>query len=170
MRYDPEKHHRRSIRLKNYEYGQSGAYFVTIVTQDRECLFGTIANGEIRLNDAGRMIGHWWLELNRKFSTIETDHSVIMPNHFHGIVVIPDVPVGADLGAGPVRNRARIVKKSEAHTAASLPTIVQWFKTMTTNRYMRAIKTSGWAPCRGRLWQRNYYEHVIRTEESLNEI
>jgi hypothetical protein len=195
-RYDPEKHHRRSIRLKGYDYAQPGAYFVTVVTQDRACLFGEIVNGKTRLNDAAGVIEHWWFELNNKFPTVETDEFVVMPNHLHGIVVIP---VGADLCVGPVgkgtragapqqrspqptmRMRAGAGVNPNAHPAhqgthagvplqgthpvrtvarrgapicspvfapqkapqrAPQPAIVQWFKTMTTNEYIRGVKTS----------------------------
>lgn len=165
MKHKVEKQHRRSIRLKGYDYATSGAYFVTIVTQGRECLFGEIVNSETRLNDAGSAIERWWFELNNKFRTVETDDFVIMPNHFHGIVVIADV--GADLCVGPVGKGAHIGAPLQR---ASLPAVVQWFKTMTTNEYLRGVKTSGWAPFQGQLWQRNYYEHVIRDEESLNRI
>src|SRR6266545_3216711 len=72
MKHKVEKHHRRSIRLKGYDYANSGAYFVTIVTQGRACLFGEIVNAETRLNDAGSAIERWWFELNNKFSTVET--------------------------------------------------------------------------------------------------
>jgi len=169
MKYDPDKHYRHSIRLKGYDYGQSGAYFVTVVTQDRACLFGEIVNGKTLLNDAGGMIEHWWFELNHKFPTVETDEFVVMPNHFHGIVAIADVTVGADLRVGLVRKGAHAVP-SGAHTGAPLPTVVQWFKTMTTNEYIRGVKTLRWTPFRGQLWQRNYYEYVIRDEESLDRI
>ena len=99
MRYDPQKHHRHSIRLKGYDYAQAGAYFVTLVTQNRECVFGEIVDGTMQLNDAGRMVEKWWLELNHKFPAVDTDEYTIMPNHFHGIIVI----VGADLRVGPNR-------------------------------------------------------------------
>ena len=192
MKRKVEKQHRRSIRLKGYDYANSGAYFVTIVTQGRACLFGEIVNAETRLNDAGSVIERWWFELNNKFRTVETDDFVIMPNHFHGIVVIADV--GADLcvgplgkgthagvplqGTHPVQPAARrgapicapVLAPQNATQRAPLPAIVQWFKTMTTNEYLRGVKTSGWAPFQGQLWQRNYYEHVIRDEESLNRI
>jgi putative transposase len=198
MKDKAEKQHRRSIRLKGYDYANAGAYFVTIVTQGRACLFGEIVNTETRLNDAGSMIERWWFELNNKFSTVETDEFVIMPNHFHGIVVIADV--GADLRVGPVgrgagenqdvnpthpgthagvllqgTHRVRPGGPTGAHIGApvqraSLPAVVQWFKTMTTNEYLRGVKTSAWAPFQGQVWQRNYYEHVIRDEESLNRI
>jgi REP element-mobilizing transposase RayT len=159
---DVSKHHRRSIRLHGYDYAQAGAYFVTIVTRDRACLLGEVVNGEMRLNDGGRMIEQWWFELNRKFSTVETDEFVIMPNHFHGIVVLGGVPVGADLRVGP--------NSEGAHVGAPLPTIIQWFKTMTTNTYMRRVKTQGWPWFHGQLWQRNYYEHIVRSESELNRI
>ena len=88
MKYEPAKHHRRSIRLKKYDYAQAGTYFVTICTQDRECLFGDVVDGEMRLNDAGCMIQKWWHESAEKFKNIELDEFVIMPNHFHGIIHI----------------------------------------------------------------------------------
>jgi len=81
--------------LKGYDYKQAGAYFVTICKQNRDSLFGAVADDNVQLNDADRMIEHWWFELDRKFSTVETDEFVDMPNHFHGIVVIAGVTVGA---------------------------------------------------------------------------
>lgn len=169
MKYNPDFRHRRSIRLKGYDYEQAGAYFVTICTQERACLFGVIRDGEMWLNDAGRMIEQWWFELNRKFLMAETDEFVIMPNHFHGIAVITDVPVGADLRVGPIPEGAHPAHQG-AHAGAPLQTIIQWFKTMTTNEYIRGVKTASWPLFNGRLWQRNYYEHIIRNDESLNRI
>ncbi len=151
MRYDPQKHHRRSIRLKGYDYSQPGAYFVTICTQNREYLFGEILNGEMRLNDAGRMVERWWLKLSTKFPCVRPDTYVVMPNHFHGIVIIMD------------ENR-------EAPSDTSLPRIIQWFKTMTTNEYIRGVKTLGWPPFHRRVWQRNYYEHIVRDASVLEAI
>jgi len=158
MKYDAERHHRRSIRLTDYDYSQSGGYFVTVVTQGRACLFGEIVNETIKLNEAGHMVERWWFELKHKFPTVETDEFVVMPNHFHGIVVIA---VGADLRVGPHAARPG------THVGVPLPSVVQWFKTMTTNEYICGIKTLRWVPFHGRLWQRNYYEHIIRNEESL---
>ena len=155
-------HHRRSIRLADYDYASEGAYFVTICTQKRENLFGAIVDSEMRLNEAGRMVEKWWHELPEKFPQIEIDEHIVMPNHFHGIVVI----VGADLCVCPDEG---------AHAGAplqrsALGDIVRWFKTMTTNEYIREVKQNGWTPFPGKLWQRNYYEHVIRNELSLNDI
>jgi putative transposase len=157
MKYDPDKRHRRSIRLRDYDYAQEGAYFVTICTRNRECLFGHIANGEIALNESGNMVEKWWLELNTKFPQIERDAYVVMPNHVHGVISI----VGADL---------RVCPDSGARTGAPLQTIVQWFKTMTTNEHIRRAKNNSANPQGSKLWQRNYYEHVIRNESSLNAI
>ncbi|MBI3391666.1 MAG: hypothetical protein HY039_00600 [Nitrospirae bacterium] len=213
---DPAIRHRRSVRLKGYDYAQAGAYFVTICTQGRLCLFGEIAGGEMRLNGAGVMVGRWWNELNNKFPTIETDVSIVMPNHFHGIVFIvgadlrvrPDVTVavktvGADLRVRPdvtasveivgadLRVRPDVTASVKtvgadlrvrphstgahtgatgAHTGAPLHQIIQWFKTMTSNAYIRGDRESGWPPFAGKLWQRNYYEHVIRDETDLESI
>src|SRR5713226_6639947 len=139
------EHYRRSIRLQGYDYSQVGAYFVTVCVQNRKCLLGDILKDEMRLNDAGRMVERWWVELGNKFPSFELDEYVVMPNHFHGIIII----VGADLCVRPI------------------PEIVQWFKTMTTNEYIRSVKSLGWIPFNARLWQRNYYERVIRNEEEM---
>src|SRR5438876_2594519 len=141
MHFDPDEHHRRTIRLRGYDYSQGGAYFITICAQDRACLFGSVVGVEMVLNGAGQMVGKWWEELPRKFSGIIAGEYVVMPNHFHGIVLFgqPAAPVG-DIPQ-PTRGR-----------------VVEWFKTMTTNEYIRHVKEDGWAPFQGRLWQRNYYE------------
>src|SRR5689334_13367963 len=99
MAYDPQKHNRRSIRLQGYDYTREGLYYLTIVTQGRACLFGEIVGGVMRLNAAGRMVERWWFELAHKFPTVSLDKHILMPNHFHGNVIIH--PVGADLCVGP---------------------------------------------------------------------
>jgi putative transposase len=175
MKYNSDIHHRRSLRLQNYDYSLPGAYFVTVCTQDRPCLFGNVADDTMRLNDGGRMTERWWFELNRQFPAVETDEFVVMPNHFHGIIVIP---VGADLRVGPVPEGthtgaplpdARATHQG-THVGVPLPKIIQWFKTMTTNEYIRGVKTASWPAFKRRLWQGNYYEHIIRDEDSLNRI
>ncbi len=104
MTYNPNIHHRRSIRLKGYDYSQAGLYFVTMCVQNRECLFGEITGGVMMLNDAGQMIEKWYTELSHKFSDITLDTYVVMPNHFHAIIanngVRGDV-VGAHLRVRP---------------------------------------------------------------------
>jgi putative transposase len=157
MPYDPEIHHRRSIRLRGYDYSRPGAYFVTICTQEKRHLFGEVIEGQMMLNEAGQMAGRWWLELPRKFSTVQLDCAVVMPNHLHAIVRIPGLPPPAGPGGG-------------AHTGAPLHRVVQWFKTMTTNDYFRHVRDNGWPSLPGKLWQRNYYEHIIGKEDELNKI
>jgi len=103
MKYDPAIHHRRSIRLQGYDYSQAGAYFATICTQNRECLFGEIVNGEMWLNDAGKMIQAVWDEIPAYYLGIDIDSFIVMPNHIHGIVVI----VGAAPRGRPLQGRHR---------------------------------------------------------------
>jgi len=159
MKYNPDIHYRRSIRLKYYDYSQQGAYFITICTHNKECLFGKIVNVAMVLNDAGKMVEKWWHELNTKFPNIEPGAHIIMPNHFHGIIII----VGVDLRVCPDINnndnyRCEHTGQGE-HTGSPLHKIVQWFKTMTTNDYIKNVKTNNWKPFNKKLWQRNYYEH-----------
>ena len=99
MAYDPEKHHRRSIRLPEYDYSQPGAYFVTICTQNRLCLFGDVVNAEMVLNDAGRMVEAEWRALPERFLQVESDEFIVMPNHLHGIIIITDSGTFTDVGA-----------------------------------------------------------------------
>ena len=97
MKYDPAVHHRRSIRLRDYDYAQAGAYFVTICAQDRRCLFGEIVDGEMRLNAMGRIVAEQWDAIPRRFTNVALDAFVVMPNHIHGIFLI----VGAPLAGAP---------------------------------------------------------------------
>lgn len=159
MKYNLDIHHRRSIRLKEYDYSQAGAYFVTICTHRGECVFGEIKEGRMMLNKVGRMIEKWWWELKNKFTEIELDEYMIMPNHFHGIIML----VGADLCVSPNDPKGE-------HIGSPLPKIVQWFKTMTTNEYIHGVKRNIYAQINKRLWQRNYYEHIIRNEDDLKQV
>jgi putative transposase len=88
VKFDPQKHHRRSIRLKHFDYSQDGAYYVTIDIQNRECCLGEIVDYEMILNEAGKMIEEQWIALIQRFPNIELDLYQVMPNHFHGIIVI----------------------------------------------------------------------------------
>lgn len=197
MKYNPDDHHRRSIRLKGYDYSHPGAYFVTICTQDRAVLFGEVGDGEMWLNDAGAMVQSVWEEMSAFYPGVETDSFVVMPNHIHGIVILvgaapcgrPDdlgqpQGMGQPQGVAPMLSLAGVVRvsvqaqgpgdpKGQPQGVAptlSLSDVVHRFKTLTTKRYSEGVKRYGWPPFPGRLWQRNYYEHVIRNEESLNRI
>jgi putative transposase len=159
------KHRRRSIRLKGYDYTQPGAYFVTIVTHARACLFGEIVDGKVWLNDAGISVQVAWHDLQAHYLYIKTDAFVVMPNHIHGVIVL----VGAGPGACPPSYPEPRQPQGVAPTL-SLPEVVHRFKTLTTKHYIDKVKKSGWTPFAGRLWQRNYFEHIVRGEESLNRI
>ncbi len=167
MRYDPQKHHRRSIRLRGYDYSQTGAYFVTICTQGRECLFGEIVDGAMRLNDAGRMLESMWTELPQ-YEGVAVDGFVVMPNHIHGIIVLT-IGVGAT-PCGCPSQPCGCPSSGQAQGPAptmSLPDVVHRFKSLTTARYRHGVAERGWRAFGARLWQRNYYEHVIRDEDEL---
>lgn len=169
MKFDPEQHHRRSIRLDGYDYSEPGAYFVTICLQQRKPLLGEVVGDNVRLNDAGLMVKRWWAELPGRSPMVDIDEYVVMPNHLHGIIVIARNPeTAANVGAA-LRGRP----EETGHPPGGAPTlgdIVGWFKTMTTNEYVRAVRGCGWTPFPGRLWQRNYYEHIVRNRDDLDEI
>lgn len=170
---NPNFHQRKSIRLQEYDYSQAGLYFITICTQNRECLFGDVINGEMVLNDAGMMVEKWYYELENKFSYIRCHEMIVMPNHFHCIVEnvgIVGTAVGTDLRVCPNINDENVNPISGEHIGSPLRRVVQWFKTMTTNEYIRGVKSMGWQPFDGKFWQRNYYEHVIRNEQSFQNL
>lgn len=157
---------RKKLRLKHYDYSSNGAYFVTICVNNRECLFGDIIDGQMCLNDAGLMIDEIYHDLENKFANIQCGEYVIMPNHFHCVIHICNdfkSNVGVNLCVDPK------LEKGE-HAGTPLHRIIQWFKTMTTNGYIDGVKTKNWQPFYKRLWQRNYYEHIIRNEQSYFEI
>jgi REP element-mobilizing transposase RayT len=163
--------------LKNYNYGQPGAYFVTICTQGGQCLFGQVVDGCMRLSAGGDMVWRWWRKVDEKYPSVHTDAAVVMPKHFHGIIFITGqprgaAPTGADVD-GPPRGASSTSADMDGSPRGAVPTlgqIVGWFKTMTTNEYIRGVKQLGWPPFSGRVWQRNYYEHVVRNDRTLNAI
>lgn len=106
QKYNSQIHHRRSIRLKGYDYSQAGAYFITICCQDRTCRFGKIENDEIVLNDFGTIAHNAWIKLIERFPNIEMDVFQIMPNHMHGIIIINEPNVGATLAVAPGREQS----------------------------------------------------------------
>jgi putative transposase len=165
-KYDPKIHHRRSIRLKEYDYSQAGAYFITICVKDKSCLFGNILDDKMILNDAGAMVDKWWQKIPEKFPDIELDEYQIMPNHFHAIVV----NTGNLASTGTVNNLPGEENTLGEHTGSPLFSVVRWFKTMSTNEYIRNVKSNNWPTFNGKLFQRNYWEHIIRGEQSYNNI
>jgi len=237
MSYNPNIHHRRSIRLKGYDYSQAGLYFITICAQDRACLFGYVSvgaplvgaqndgsvqnetvcgnddgrmdddgqigrpqghapttvaqicdpnetdvqndgvqnDGSVRndgtqnvgtthttmiLNDAGKMVETEWLKLMERFPNIELHEYVVMPNHFHSILKIVDTDVGRPQGHAP----------TNTPTNKTVGDMLDAFKSITTVEYIHGVKQSGWKPFNRKLWQRDYWEHIIRDEQEYQRI
>jgi putative transposase len=164
MNYDPERHHRRSIRLLGWDYASAGAYFVTICTRERLCLFGEVVDGRMQMNEYGQIAWVCWEEIPLHFPQAELDAFVVMPNHVHGIIILA-TPVGAR-HAVPLQNG--ISGKPERFgkpVPGSIPTIIRSFKSAVTKR-INALRDAPAAP----VWQRNYYEHIIRNERELGHI
>jgi len=141
---------RKSPRLKDFDYSQEGAYFITICIQDRVSLLGHIDNQIMNYSSAGEMVAQYWNKLPEKYDDIQLDFWVVMPNHFHGILVI---------------NR---YQNNTVQT--SIPVAMKWFKAMTTNAYIRNVKLYDWQRFNKRLWQHSYHDHIIRNEPDLNRI
>jgi REP element-mobilizing transposase RayT len=250
MVYNPRIHHRKSIRLKGYDYSQEGVYFITICVQNKKMLFGKIArpatvgtdprvcpicpinpdndqqipdknqpipnndqpipdnnqeknktipsfssknsDPELTLNDAGRMIEKWFLKLEDKFPDIKCDIFIVMPDHVHCIIVNKGMGNKNIAGPTPTNNdpkldRTLITGETSIldgssimgelmgeprgeHLGSPLGSVMQWFKTMSTNEYIRGVKTLDWERFDGKLWQRNYWEHIIRDKKAYTAI
>ena len=177
MTLDPKINHRRSIRLKGYDYSLAGAYFVTVCTQDRLCLFGNVNNEQMTLNHAGQMVYEQWLDLPKRFPESAIDEFTMMPNHLHGILIINDNETSQSVGAPLVGAQNKVDKTNKAGTrpAPTLGEIVGAFKSITTNEYIRGVKQHELPSFPGKWWQRNYgaclersrRERVIRDEEEF---
>lgn len=153
MKFDPQKHHRHSIRLKGYDYSQSGVYFVTIVAWQREMLFGEIRDGEMVLNEFGKIIADTWKWLETQYEYVELGAWVVMPNHLHAILIIHENRRG-DSRIAPTTTKRK-----------PLGRLIGAFKTVSTKHINLLRNTEGQV-----VWQRNYYEHIIRNERGMDNI
>ncbi len=142
MSYNPEIHHRRSIRLQGYDYTNAGIYFVTICCYQRQHLFGEIDNGEMRINAIGQIVSNLWQKIPQHFPNVELDGFILMPDHLHGIIMI-----------------------SESKEKSSLANIIQNFKSISSRKINCINKSYGIS-----IWQRNYYERIVRTEQELKNL
>ena len=147
MKYNPEIHHRHSLRLKNFDYSKNGNYFVTIVVKHRLLLFGNVTNNIMNLNDAGKMIDNVWNNLPEYIPGIEIDCGIVMPNHFHGIISL-----------NHKQNDKRL----------SLPDVMERFKSFTTHEYIYGVRNLNWEPFQAKLWQRNYFDRIISNKKEMN--
>ena len=158
MKYDPHKHHRRSIRLKGYDYTQPGAYFITICAYQRMHVFGEVIDGEMVLNETGKTARDEWFKTAelRSYAELHEDEFMIMPNHVHGIIRILE-----RAGQRPAPTRELFGKP----VSGSIPTIVRAYKSAVTHAVNVAENSRGSV-----LWQKNYYEHIIRNDRELQNI
>ena len=171
MNSDRSFHHRRNLRLPEFDYSQPSAYFVTIVTQNRKPFFGSITNGEMILNELGRTIADLWVAIPVHFPNVEPGEFVVMPNHIHGIIVIT-FGVGHDNEEGTLQetivwamHASPIPKNTNGPKSGSISAIIGSFKSAATKLFHAIPEHAG-----ERLWQRNYYEHVIRNERDYQAI
>jgi putative transposase len=158
MHDSPQLPNRRSVRLKTFDYSQQGAYFLTICAQHNECLFKRVILEEMILNDVGTIVHECWSEIPRHFSDVELAAHVVMPNHLHGIVVLR----GRARHAVPLRPDAN-ARKFGAPVAGSIATIARSFKSAASKRIHHVLKRPAI-----QVWQRNYFEHVIRNQDDFN--
>ncbi len=154
MKYDAAKHHRRSIRLKGYDYSQAGAYFVTICINGGLHTLGKIHDSQIYLSEPGLMVQNVWDELPLYYPGVEVDVFVSMPDHIHGIIFLTGNNISGDRPNKPM----------------TLGDVVHRFKSLTTAKYRHGVAKLGWTPFPKKFWQRNYHEHIIRDEESWENI
>ena len=178
FKFDPQKHHRRSIRLQGYDYSQAGGYYVTIVAWHRECLFGEVLNKEMTLSRYGEIVQKWWEEIPVHFTNVEIGAFIVMPNHVHGIIFIVDrrgtVSVPEEYVENEISNdndtspeiQGGETPPLQISTFSGVPTlgqIVAYFKYKSAKE-MNLLDNIGTGT---KFWQRNYYEHVIRNETDL---
>jgi REP element-mobilizing transposase RayT len=164
---------RRSIRLQEYDYAQAGAYFVTICTHNRECLFGEIVDGEVRLNAIGEIVREQWHAIPDRFSAVELDQFVVMPNHIHGIFVIVGAPLAGahSAGAAPSRYHPGTSKnRAAARAAPTVGDIIGAYKSLCVHYGLKWVQNNAPDRILGKLWQRNYWEHIVRDESEWDRI
>lgn len=171
MKYNPDIHHRRSIRLKHYDYSQEGAYFITVCTKDKEWLFGNVINGEMQLNDMGNLTLQCWKDIPKHFPNAVPDEFIVMPNHIHGIIIFnvgaknisPGMPDISHIPRDGNSDRAKNILPLQHGTTMTIGSVIRGFK----------IGVTKWARANGAShdpWQRNYYEHIICNEAELEKI
>ncbi len=176
------------MRLQDWDYSQEGVYFITVCTQNREYLFGEISQGSMQLNAPGTMVVEVWDKLTETFPFMQLDARVLMPNHLHALAVIDrrgescirpsatppkdiihfDQGDHLDQGEHKVRPYGKIRPQGTAE--GSIGRIVQAFKSITTHQYLQGIRECGCQPFQGKLWQRNYYERIVRDYEEWQRI
>lgn len=164
--------HRRSLRLKGYDYSQEGAYFVTICAHGKACLFGDVIGSEMKVNEPGRKVQAVWDDLPVHYPHVATDAFVVMPNHVHGVIVIraggceaAGYPPAHAVDFNPDHAERRAGLKPAPTVRHGLSEIIRGFKAFSARRINEFRESSGTT-----LWQRNYYDHIIRNDADYNRI
>ena len=171
MGFDPEKHHRRSIRLEGYDYTLPGVYFVSMISYRRVCIFGEIAKGMVEFSLVGDLVNNCWLSIPNHFESTTLDEYVLMPNHLHGIIFINESPgKGKAFAKDNIDNDDSLLAnalplRQFGTQSGSLNAIVQNFNSVSTRLVNKSYYKTG-----NKIWQRNYYERIIRNERELNAI
>lgn len=155
MKFDPNRHRRKSLRLRHYDYRQNGLYFITLCCKNRECLFGEIYSNKVVLNRLGKIAVQFWQEIPKYYPQVKLHQFVIMPNHIHGIIEIYSVEHWGECNSP--------LHKGFNGTSQTVGAIIRGFKSAVTSWARK--NTKHWD-----IWQRNYYEHIIRNEKSYHEI
>jgi REP-associated tyrosine transposase len=171
MNIDPTMFHRRSIRLKDYDYFSPGAYFVTIVTHSYKCIFGKIIDQELLMNHLGKIVEQCWVLLPDHFLGVEVQPYMVMPNHIHGIITIHENDCRGTIYRAPTAHderpiaddRTRKTEKFGQPVIGSLPTIIRTYKAAVSRIARKELTMVN-------IWQRNYYEHIIRNQSDLESI
>ena len=169
MNYNPNIHHRHSIRLKGYDYSHAGLYFITICVKDRECFFGEIIDDKIILNNAGKIADECWLQIPEHFPNVVLHEHIIMPNHVHGIIELKRINTITNQIANNVGTRHVMSLHNHDHNhnpnqfskpiPGSIPVIIQQYKSSVT-RFVNKNNVSHFR------WQSRFYEHIIRNDQS----
>jgi putative transposase len=167
--FDPAKHHRRSIRLREHDYASEGWYFVTICTHGRKCTLASVVDDAVVLSELGRLVEKEWLDLPNRFPMVELGAHVVMPNHLHGIITIvyqcnPRVAGNPRIGANedPMDRRSPInADRPRGTTRSSLSSIMQSFKSETTKAIRKITGRQD------TMWQRNYFEEIVKSYKAL---
>lgn len=194
--HNPNQTSRKNLRLKNYDYSKAGLYFITISVQNKLCLFWKIQNNKMEIFESGKMIEKLWLELENKFENIKLHNFVVMPNHFHWILEIVEqhkkcnckicrgAPCGypdddnfdndnlnnPDISKNNINFNIQDTHKGCPYNRVILWNIIWWFKSETTNSYIKLVHQNKANNFNKKLWQRNFYEHIIRDEKEYLKI
>lgn len=165
MTHNLKVHHRHSIRLPHWDYSWGWWYYVTMVINNRAAILGNIRDGKMRSHQ-DKIVRERWVHIPERFGGVDLDDFVIMPNHVHGIIIINDEHVGAIRESPQQKNAGSIVEDNiKQRRQMKLSTIVGWFKMNSAKQINETLRTRG-KP----VWQRNYYDHIIRNEADLSRI